>query len=50
MSYEAALKDYTSFDFNDSRWTRKVYRRGTGPVFRLWLVSSPCSEVRWSRR
>ena len=32
MSYEAALKDYTSFDFNDGRWTRKVYRRGTGPA------------------
>jgi len=30
MSYEAALKDYTSFDFNDGRWTRKVYRRGQG--------------------
>ena len=32
MSYEAALADYTSFDFNDGRWTRKVYRRGTGPA------------------
>ncbi|HYA34888.1 MAG TPA: dienelactone hydrolase family protein [Candidatus Binataceae bacterium] len=31
MGYEQALKDYTSFDFDDSRWTRKVYRRGQGP-------------------
>ena len=32
MAYESALADYTSFDFNDGRWTRKVYRRGTGPA------------------
>src|SRR5579871_6538767 len=32
MGYEAALKDYTSFDFDDGRWTRKVYRRGSGPA------------------
>jgi dienelactone hydrolase len=32
MDYSAALKDYTSFDFNDGRWTRKVYRRGSGPA------------------
>jgi len=32
MDYTAALKDYNSFDFNDGRWTRKVYRRGTGPA------------------
>jgi len=32
MTYEAALADYTSFDFNDGRWTRKVYRRGAGPA------------------
>jgi dienelactone hydrolase len=31
MDYSAALKDYTSFDFDDGRWTRKVFRRGTGP-------------------
>lgn len=32
MSYLAALKDYTSFDFDDGRWTRKVFRRGRGPA------------------
>lgn len=32
MDYSAALKDYTSFDFDDGRWTRKVFRRGTGPA------------------
>ena len=31
MDYSAALKDYTAFDFNDGRWTRPVFRRGTGP-------------------
>src|SRR5438552_314566 len=25
------LKDYSKFDFNDGRWTRPVYRRGSGP-------------------
>ena len=32
MEYAAALKDYTAFDFDDGRWTRKVYRRGSGPA------------------
>jgi dienelactone hydrolase len=32
MNYEAALAAYTSFDFNDGKWTRKVYRRGQGPA------------------
>jgi dienelactone hydrolase len=32
MGYEAALKDYTKFQFNDGRWTRDVYRRGSGPA------------------
>ncbi|HWA89668.1 MAG TPA: dienelactone hydrolase family protein [Rhizomicrobium sp.] len=32
MDYEAALKDYTAFDFDDGRWSRKVFRRGTGPA------------------
>jgi dienelactone hydrolase len=32
MDYSAALKDYTTFDFDDGRWTRKVFRRGTGPA------------------
>ena len=32
MDYSAALKDYTAFDFDDGRWTRTVYRRGTGPA------------------
>ena len=31
MDYSAALKDYASFDFDDGRWTRQVFRRGTGP-------------------
>ncbi len=26
------LKDYTQFDFSDGRWTRPVYRRGSGPA------------------
>jgi dienelactone hydrolase len=32
MDYSAALKDYTSFDFTNGRWSRKVYRRGQGPA------------------
>ena len=32
MDYSDALKDYTAFDFDDGRWTRKVFRRGTGPA------------------
>jgi dienelactone hydrolase len=30
MAY--TLDDYTAFDFEDGRWTRRVYRRGTGPA------------------
>jgi dienelactone hydrolase len=26
------LTDYTSFDFDDGRWVRQVYRRGSGPA------------------
>jgi dienelactone hydrolase len=32
MDYTAALKDYAEFDFADGPWTRKVWRRGTGPA------------------
>lgn len=34
MSYEAALSNYTRFDYTDpqARWTRHVYRRGSGPA------------------
>src|SRR6516165_11058042 len=32
MSYEAALAAYEAFDFDDGRWTRRVYRRGSGPA------------------
>src|SRR5271156_4352637 len=32
MDYSAALKDYTPFEFDNGRWTRTVYRRGTGPA------------------
>lgn len=34
MSYEEALADYRRFDFTDpeGRWTRPVWRRGTGPA------------------
>jgi dienelactone hydrolase len=31
MDYSAALKDYDSFEFTHGKWTRKVYRRGSGP-------------------
>jgi len=31
MDYSAALKDYSSFEFSDGRWTRTVFRRGSGP-------------------
>jgi dienelactone hydrolase len=31
MDYADVLKDYSSFDFNDGRWTRQVFRRGSGP-------------------
>jgi dienelactone hydrolase len=32
MSYDEVLKDYEKFDFDDGRWTRPVYRRGSGPA------------------
>src|SRR6201986_5214231 len=32
MDYSAALKDYSAFDFDDGRWMRKVFRRGSGPA------------------
>ncbi len=32
MNYESALNDYTKFAFDDGRWTRQVYRRGSGPA------------------
>jgi dienelactone hydrolase len=32
MDYSAALKNYTNFRFADGRWTRDVYRRGSGPA------------------
>ena len=34
MTHDDALKDYTRFDFTDpaGRWTRPVYRRGSGPA------------------
>ncbi len=32
MDYSAALKDYTAFEFDNGRWTRTVYRRGSGPA------------------
>ncbi|MGA9797000.1 MAG: dienelactone hydrolase family protein [Rhizomicrobium sp.] len=31
MDRTDVFKDYTSFDFNDGRWTRTVFRRGSGP-------------------
>ncbi|HSV02362.1 MAG TPA: dienelactone hydrolase family protein, partial [Phenylobacterium sp.] len=32
MSYHAALAGYEKFQFDDGRWTRDVYRRGSGPA------------------
>lgn len=32
MDYSPALKDYTAFAFDDGRWMRTVYRRGSGPA------------------
>ena len=32
MDYSAALKGYTKFAFDDGRWSRDVYRRGSGPA------------------
>ncbi len=32
MSYQSALADYQRFAFNDGRWNRDVYRRGSGPA------------------
>ena len=31
MADADALQDYDRFEFNDGRWTRPVYRRGSGP-------------------
>jgi dienelactone hydrolase len=32
MGYEAVLSEYEKSDFNDGRWTRPVYRKGSGPA------------------
>lgn len=32
MGYEAALSEYEKFAFDDGRWSRTVYRRGSGPA------------------
>jgi dienelactone hydrolase len=32
MAYAAALGAYRRFDFSDGRWTRPVYRSGSGPA------------------
>ncbi len=32
MSALDVLKDYAQFDFDDGRWTRPVFRRGSGPA------------------
>ena len=32
MGYEAALSAYEKFQFDDGRWTRDVYKRGSGPA------------------
>jgi dienelactone hydrolase len=32
MAYSDALRDYRKFAFHDGRWTRDVYRRGSGPA------------------
>ena len=32
MQNEQAFADYTPFDFTDGRYTRKVWRKGTGPA------------------
>jgi len=32
MDYSAALSAYERFDFDDGRWTRPVWRRGSGPA------------------
>src|SRR5882672_1819894 len=32
MNYDAALAAYTRSDFDDGRWTRPVWRRGSGPA------------------
>jgi dienelactone hydrolase len=32
MAYDAVLSDYEKSEFDDGRWTRPVYRRGSGPA------------------
>ena len=32
MKDSQVFKDYETFEFDDGRWTRKVYRRGSGPA------------------
>jgi dienelactone hydrolase len=32
MGYDAALADYEASTFDDGRWTRTVYKRGSGPA------------------
>ena len=32
MKHAQVFKDYETFDFDDGRWTRQVFRRGSGPA------------------
>lgn len=32
MKHAQIFKDYETFDFDDGRWTRQVFRRGSGPA------------------
>src|ERR1700690_1878620 len=32
MDYTQVLSDYQPFEFDDGKWTRRVYRRGSGPA------------------
>ena len=32
MKNAEVFKDYETFEFNDGRWTRQVFRRGSGPA------------------
>ena len=38
MKNAEVFKDYETFEFNDGRWTRQVFRRGSGPAVIVdWL-------------
>ncbi len=46
MSYESVFKDYSHFEFDDGKYKRSVYRRGSGPgVIVIHEIPGPHPQV-----